>query len=411
MSESLPTGVELPTSALLRLCTLSAFASSIGMRVSDPMLPALSAEFGVAMSDVAPVVSLFAVAYGGMQIFYGPFGQRYGPFRVAAWATLMTGLASVICLLAPGLQALMFGRLLTGAAAAGIIPTLFAWLGERVPYEDRQVTIAKVVSGVTLGAVCGQSLGGVLVDTVGWRWAFVPQSLLLTACGLLMLHHSYRIRPRGQAEPDRTLSEFGIAALVRDYRGLLQLAWVKRVLATVGVEGLVIYGTVALLPAFMHQRFGIPIWQASLASALFGLGGFLYTRLARRLLNALGEARLVRVGWLVGSLSLIGLLLAPHWRLAALASLLFGIGFYCQHNTLQAHGTQMAPEQRGLAMSAFATVYFAGQATGVFLSTTLAQIVGFDILFGVLAVALALLGASFERALGNRHGGSHALGR
>lgn len=407
MTVTVPAGVEMPTPGLLRLSATAAFASAISMRVGDPMLPALSREFGVTMSAAAPVIGLFAVAYGVTQLIYGPIGQRHGAFRVAAWSTLLAGLASLVCVLAPGLNALMLGRLLTGASTAGIIPTLFAWLGERVPYEKRQLALARVVSGTTLGAVCGQAMGGLLVDTVGWRWAFVLPTLLFMLCGMVMLRYSYSVRPRGGPAQGPPIS---LPNIVDGYRTLLGRAWVRKVLAIVGLEGLLLFSAIALMPAYLHERYGIAIWHAGLVSALFGLGGFIYTAIAPRLLAGLGQANLVRLGWAGCTTALLSVVLAPHWALAAIACLVLGVCFYCQHNTLQLHGTQMDPDRRGLAISAFATLYFGGQALGVFVATAWVHTLGFAALFSFLALALALLGAWFESALRQKHGGDHAVG-
>ena len=56
---------------------------------------------------------------------------------------------------------------------------------------------------------------------------------------------------------------------------------------------------------------------------------------------------------------------APALWIIALACFLQGLGFYLLHNVLQTHATQMSPQRRGTAVSAFALSYFTGQAIGV----------------------------------------------
>lgn len=72
----------------LWLISLAAFSSMASMRVCDPMLVALSTEFQVSVGDASRVVSAFAVAYGCMQLFYGPLGDRIGKLRVINAAVL-----------------------------------------------------------------------------------------------------------------------------------------------------------------------------------------------------------------------------------------------------------------------------------------------------------------------------------
>ncbi len=404
------TSANLPSPALFRLVTVAAFASSISMRICDPMLPALAREFSVGLSAVAPVIGLFAIAYGLMQLVYGPLGERFGLFRLTAWATLLAGLASLLCAATSQLELLMLGRMLTGATAAGIVPLLFAWIGERVPYALRQVSIARVAGGVALGAVAGQALGGIMVDTLGWRWAFGVQAVLLLAPASLMLHLTYRIDNSSTADL-KAPTPLSLITSWRGYSALLADAWVRRLLLTVGLEGFLFFSALALLPSALHDRFDIALWHAGLVTALYGLGGFSYTAVAPWLLGRLGEIKLVRLGWIGSSLCLLALTVAPNWMFAALILLILGLCFYCQHNTLQTHGTQMAPLRRGFAMACFACVYFVGQALGVAIASSIVQRIGFSMLFTLVAVALALLGVSLEAALRQKQGGEHALGR
>ncbi len=401
---------EQPSNALFRLVTGAAFASSISMRICDPMLPALASEFAVGLPAVAPVIGLYAIAQGVMQLVYGPVGERYGLLLVASWATVLAGLASLLCATTNQLSFLVIGRMLTGGAAAGIIPLLFAWIGERVPYSLRQVSIARIVSGVTLGAVAGQALGGIMVDTLGWRWAFGLQALLFLLPAALMLKRAYG--PASDRGSDsRVPAPLSLASSLRSYTALLADAWVRKISLIVGLEGLLFFSVLALLPSAFHQQFDLPLWHAGLVTALFGLGGFGYTRVAPLLLGRLGEIKLVRLGWIGNSVCLLALAFSPHWMVSALLCLLLGLSFYCQHNTLQTHGTQMAPERRGIAMACFASVYFAGQAIGIAIASSFVQEIGFSTLFVLVAVALGVLGGIFESALRQKQGAEHALAR
>ena len=155
-------------------------------RICDAMLPELSLVFNVSLTEAARVVWMLAVFYGAAQLFYGPMGDRLGKFRIVTYATIGCSLASLLAVFAGSLDALVLARVAMGLCAAAIIPLSMAWIGDAVPFEQRQEVLAKVGLGTTLGLVGGQLMGGLLTDTLGWRWAFVVLALLFAVVGGLM---------------------------------------------------------------------------------------------------------------------------------------------------------------------------------------------------------------------------------
>src|SRR4029079_18325256 len=80
---------------------------------------------------------------------------------------------SLASALAPGFEALLWTRAAWGMSAAGVIPLAMAWIGDTVPYEQRQATLARLLTGTLSGMMAGQLGGGLFADSAqGWRGAF-----------------------------------------------------------------------------------------------------------------------------------------------------------------------------------------------------------------------------------------------
>ncbi|WP_154399561.1 MFS transporter, partial [Bordetella pertussis] len=109
-------------SRAILLLALAAFASSTAFRICDPMLPQLAADFATTTGQAAYAVTAFAIAYGVLQMFFGPLGDRYGKYRVVCIATFACALGSAAAVLAGSLDALVAARALSGAAGAGVGP-------------------------------------------------------------------------------------------------------------------------------------------------------------------------------------------------------------------------------------------------------------------------------------------------
>jgi predicted MFS family arabinose efflux permease len=281
-----------------------------------------------------------------------------------------------------------------GMAGAGIIPLAMAWVGDQVPYERRQETLAKLMSATVIGMMSGLWFGGFAADAMGWRSAFVVLSVLFSLAAAL-LWRLLRRHPLASASDAP-----GLLASVRTTGQLLCMPRVRRVLGVTASEGALVFGAMAFMPTHLHQHYGLSVVAAGSVMMLYGVGGLLYSQMARRWLAWLGERGLVRTG---AGLIVSGFLLLA-WGSATwvgmLACTLTGLGFYMLHNTLQVQATQMAPAARGTAVTLFASSLFFGQSTGVLL---MAQSVDMDWLsyaFTAAALGVFILGLVVYRLVG-----------
>jgi predicted MFS family arabinose efflux permease len=191
----------------------------------------------------------------------------------------------------------------------------------------------------------------------------------------------------------------GVLGYWRAYLAIARPRWTRVVLAAVLLEGLLMYGALAFIPSALHLRFGLPLWQAALASAVVGAGGFAYTQLAPWLIKSLGERRLALLGGGLVAIGLLALAFGPSPWVAAVGSGLLGLGFYAFHNTLQVHGTQLSASQRSMGMALFALFLFGGQSLGVALASLVVAQTGYAVTFAGSGLAFAVLAFAFVRAL------------
>ena len=371
----------------LWLISLAAFSSMASMRVCDPMLVALSAEFQVSVGEASRVVSAFAVAYGCLQLFYGPLGDRIDKLRVINAAVLACAVFSAITAMASDFHWLVVARTLMGASAAGIIPLSMAWLGDQVSYEHRQETLAKLMSATVTGMMAGQWFGGWAAESLGWRSAFVVLSCMFaTACALLF------VRMGGQRHAVSVSAEGSDWQQALSGLALLRVARVRWVLTVTCIEGALAFGTLAFVPSQLVQHFGLSASLAGALMALYGLGGLGYSQMARRWLGWFGERGLARLGSSLVGVGLLLLAWTQHVAFAALGCTAAGLGFYMLHNTLQTQATQMAPHARGSAVTLFACMLFFGQSTGVVLTAQTVDNGGLDWAYTACALGIVLLG-------------------
>ncbi|MDO9215935.1 MAG: MFS transporter, partial [Lacisediminimonas sp.] len=371
--------------------SLASFASGGSLRVTDSMLPRLADDFNITLGAASYAVTAFAIAYGVGQLLFGPLGDRFGKYLIIAFGCASGVLTTMLCAFAPNYEMLLLARFLAGTSAAAIIPLALAWIGDAVPYEQRQPVMARYLVGQIMGLSSGVLLGGLAADYFGWRMPFYVITVLYAIISVLL----FTLNRRLPAHARLTKKSEGrvIPQMVSEFAQVLAKPWARVVLVTVFMEGTFVFGAFAFIASHLHHSFGLSLTAAGALVMLFGLGGLSFSLGSAKLVPRLGEIGLARWGGALVFASLLSIGLAPSWAWALPGCLVNGLGFYMLHNTLQINATQMAPERRGAAVSSFAFCFFLGQALGVALAAWVIAFTGTGAAiagFGELLFAAAL---------------------
>ena len=380
----------------ISLLAAAGFASGAGIRLLDPLLPLVAAELGITVAAATVIVAGFMLPYGLGQLVTGPLGDRFGKVRVACFALFLYGLAQIACAFALGLPVLIAFRAMSGLFAGAIIPLLLAHIGDTVPYEQRQETIGRFLTGMVMAQMLTGPIAGVVGQFVGWRGAFVMLGCLAMAVSLLL---GSRFAGTLWQMPSQAAGRGqGIFVFIR----LLRHPAARQLLVAAFFDGFLLFGgAFPYVGSYLIQHFGLSLAHSGLVVACFGLGAFIYTRIARRLVKAMGEAGLLLAGGLGLSAGVALLAVAPGWQAVAVIQLLLGLLFYMFHGVLQARATEVMPEARGTAVAAFALALFVGQTAGSLGFGAMLAMADYNTAFGVIAAGILLLsigiGASSRR--------------
>lgn len=385
-----------PPSPPLWLLSTAAFAVGCGMRMLDPLLPMLARDFGVGLGAVAPLVGGFALAYGLGQLAIGPLGDRLGKMRVAAISLVLYALMLLACAAVGGLGVLFALRVGSGLIAAAVIPLLMAHIGDTVPYERRQATLGRFLTGMVMAQLLAGPASGMIGDVAGWRGSFLALGLLTAAIACLF---SLRLGKALLQPPEQAGRGIGLGGFI----ALLRRPAARRLILAAAVDGLLLFGgAFPFVASLLIEGFHLSAGMAGLIVAGFGLGSLVYTRAAPWLVRRLGEQLLVLLGGLGLTAGLAIMALVPIWWVVAVAQATLGLFFFMLHGVLQARATEALPEARSTAMAGFAMALFLGQSLGAVVFGTLIVWAGFSTAFlvaaaGVLALTFAIRAAVIPR--------------
>ena len=275
-----------------------------------------------------------------------------------------------------------------GAFAAAAIPLAFAWIGDAVPFERRQMVLARFLSAQMMGIVLGQAFGGLVGDLFGWQRVFLIVGCLHCIAGTSML---LELRANPGAQPPGATTTLNMSTLAAGIAEIVGRPWVRVLLISVFLEAFAMYGAFAYIGADLHHRFGLSFTMVGVVMSAYGGGAILYSFTARRLISRLGERGLIMVGGGMMAAAFLCLAVAPSVHVVPVIMVALGLGFYMLHNTLQTNATQMAPEARGLGVSIFAFALFAGQSLGVALAAPVIDRMGAWPVFLAAAALLPLI--------------------
>ncbi|WP_433558277.1 MFS transporter [Pseudonocardia xinjiangensis] len=159
-------------------------------------LPALQTDLGFTAAGLAWTVNAYLVPLGGLLLLAGRLGDLLGRRRMLVAGLALFVVASLLCGLATGAGMLVVARFLQGVAAAMASAVVLGMIVGLFPEPKERARAMGVYAFVgAAGASLGLLLGGVLTETVGWRWIFLVNVPIGVAAVLLSLRVIERDAP------------------------------------------------------------------------------------------------------------------------------------------------------------------------------------------------------------------------
>ena len=152
-------------------------------------LPVLQRELDAGLGALQWVVNGYALFLAALLLVGGAAGDRFGRRRVFLSGILLFALASAACALAPGIGALIAARAVQGVGAALMVPQSLAIISAAFPPEIRGRAIGTWAGAASITTALGPAVGGFLIDSLGWRWAFWLNLPLAVVVVVLAVRH------------------------------------------------------------------------------------------------------------------------------------------------------------------------------------------------------------------------------
>lgn len=345
------------------------------------MLLPMASGFGVSLETMSAAATLYYLMYGLMQPVWAIISDRIGRVVLVRLGLAIAALAGFACVVSTTPSLVIGARAVSGALLAGVIPASLVWVGESLPGEERSGT-SRLMSGIYSGTVVASLVGAGAAQFGQWRVAMLASAVVSAVLALALLRQP----------ASGTARRFRVVDTVRN-----PMTWeVVLVIGLAVVEGAAVHGMLTYFPAATAD-LGVGFGVAGLSVAVFGVGVVIASRWvqksswSRRVMMLTGGCVITAALTLAAFGSIVGVV---GMLVAALA---LGAGFAGTHAPLQAWATSAAPRGRSIAVACFVGGALAGAAIATALGSAAASAGDFGALFGVAAVAAALLTVVLSR--------------
>ncbi len=402
--------------AALVVATFGAFMTPFDVSVVTLALPSIGRDLGGDVVSLGWVATAYVLGLTICVIPFGRLADLRGRRLVYVFGVALFTLASGVCGLAPSLAVLIATRFVQGVAAAMMAGNSMALLTAVFPADERGKALGFNTAAVYVGLAVGPSIGGILVQHLGWRSVFyvnVPIGMFVIALALLKIQReaiekgAERLDPIGIVTWGLALSMILLGLTLSERQGssvprslmvsglillagfiffetrvaspLLDLRLFKNSrFAFSTLTALLNYSSVfgvsfvmslylQLVPGFGAEQAGfILLAQPVMMAAFSPVGGWLSDRVEPRIVASAGMAI---VATAIYALSRLGVV--SEWWDIAVRLMVLGTGhaFFSPPN---ANATMSSVERRqyGVAAAILSTMRFTGQAISIAIATS-----------------------------------------
>jgi MFS family permease len=357
----------------------------VAMRMVYPFLPDFAAGLGISIEQMGGLIAL----RNGMGLIapaFGAWSDRVGHRRSAMLGLIVLGFGLLITGFSNGLGLAAIGFILTGIGSAIFIPTLLAYVSDRVPFARRGRVTGAIEMTWGLAGMIGVPIMGLLIAASGWRAPFFVLGIAaFVGAGLMLLLEE----ARGQ----HVLREPLKFVMLRQNRSAVAFiaTWFLIFFAFENIQ--VGYAT------WLETQFGLGAAERGTAQAFFGIFEIVASLGSALFLDRIGKKRGVTGGlivMLIGFALLTVLGSVSLWLgLVAIGVTFLGFEFSVVSG-VPIMGEQV-PAARGTMIALALTAGSVGRMIAALLGSALVAGAGFTIAAGVSTVAALLTVVVFAK--------------
>jgi EmrB/QacA subfamily drug resistance transporter len=274
---------------VLAICCMSLLIVGLDNTIVNVALPSIRRDLGASVSNLQWTIDAYTLVLASFLMLSGSTADRIGRRRIFQIGLTLFSVGSLLCSIAPSVQWLIAFRAMQAIGGSMLNPVAMSIITNTFTSPKERAQAIGVWGGVVgISQALGPIVGGLLVDSVGWRsifWINVPIGIAAIVLTFMFVPESKALRARRIDPVGQLLVIVGLATLTYAIIEGPGLGWTSAriiglfVVSILAVIGLVVYERRRPEPLIDVRFFrSIPFSGATIIAicAFASLAGFLF---------------------------------------------------------------------------------------------------------------------------------------
>ena len=389
-----PIGQATTSNERIALAIALGSMGTLGFSITSPLLPDLADALGVSRGAIGLVQAAVSVPGVIFSVFIGYLADRFGRRRVVLNGLAIFSVFGVAGFFTHSFWGLIAVRFLQGIGTSGILGVSVVLVTDIYEGPARTRAMGYNLAGVTVVSMLGPAISGALAS----GGLFRPFLVFSVGAPLLVWATRMPADSPDQA-PESPLRHVGEAVADMRRRGTLTV-FVGVLGVTLAQVGLLHGLGFTTTPLFLDRQFGVPVQIRGFIVASFQVGLIAAALWSGRVRQRWGTSATVTTALVLLGLGAGVVALSPEAWVVPVGLSISGIGYGALTPLTQSYSASATtPAYRGVTVLTWVTVVRLAQVIGPASGSALSEAAGGRTTFGIAAVAMGLLAASWHPVL------------
>ncbi|WP_243526708.1 MFS transporter [Bacillus pseudomycoides] len=341
--------------SMLFILAIAAFFIGMDSLVVSPLIPDIAKATATSMEKGGWLITSYALFYGLTAPFFGPISDKFGRKQMIVTGMFIFSIGTFCTGLTQDFSTILVFRALTGLSGAMIMPSIFALIGDKIPYKMRGTAMGMIMGAMVGSTVLGVPIGAFLTSMGNWQWTFYGIGILAMVVAFIIIGILPKTPPTNQIPVSAPMAM--VSAIKTAFTNTsVFFALFSTFLWTVSLQGMFSY-----IGVYYKENFDFSVEKTGMIIFLAGAGSIIGNVIGGKLADKIGKKAIVSIATIIAAVGVVSFsLLTEHVISAIIAHVLWSTSIGFGQSSLTALISELNPKIRGTVMALNSSAMYIG---------------------------------------------------